>query len=50
MDSVIQFGHDAFGIVFAYLVAAVVLAVVLGTFVGVMDALQRWVDKNGWNE
>jgi hypothetical protein len=50
MDSVIQFGHNAFGLVVAYLVAAVVLGVVLGAFIGGMDALQRWVDKNGWDE
>jgi uncharacterized protein YneF (UPF0154 family) len=50
MDSIIQFGHNAFGLAVAYLVAAIVIGIVLGLFVSAMEYLQGWVNKNGWDD
>jgi hypothetical protein len=50
MDIFIQFGLNALGFIVALLICAKVLIAGIGLFVNGMDALQLWVDKNGWND
>lgn len=49
METFIQFGLNAFGFIASVVACLVLLSIVWGLFVAVMDAMQRWVDKNGWN-
>ena len=49
METFIQFGWNAVGFVAAAFACFFAVAIVWGLFVAIMDALQRWVDKNGWD-
>lgn len=50
MEGFIEFGLNALGFVFAAMVCLWLFSVAFSLLAAIIDTLQGWVEKNGWDK